>query len=343
MCLRSCLKLASTTPMRCWLTMLPAIVSAVACLSLPAQAADFSFGVIGQPFLHNNRDATAAENALRSALVESDADNLAFVVVNGIKTAAEPCSDQLYSQRREILDAAQNGVIMSLAANDWVSCKNKAGKSTAIERLNQIREMFYDSEMSFGASKLDLMRQSATPKFREYSENARWEIGEILFATINMPANNNHYRSDGGRNGEYEDRLIANRDWLQRLFAIARNKKLVGIVLFSDADPLSPLLQRAPELRGQRDGFNDVRLQLNALSAKYTGHVLLVHSQHRAGNGNGGNGNNGGNGGQRIAWSGNLGTLASDATWSKINIDPARPTLFSVVEHKDALQVSRRQ
>ena len=287
------------------------------------------------PFLHNNRDAVAAETALRSALTESDADNLAFVVVNGIKIATEPCSDQLYTKRREILDSAQNGVIMSLAANDWVSCKNKAGKSTAIERLNQIRELFYDSEMSFGARKLDLMRQSATPKFREYSENARWEIGEILFATINLPANNNHYRSDGGRNGEYEDRLIANRDWLQRLFAIAKNKKLAGIVLFSDADPLLPLLQRAPELRGQRDGFNDVRLQLNALSAKYAGHVLLVHSQRSIVNSNN-------NAGRQITWSGNLGTLACDANWSKINVDPARTALFSVIEHKDLPQISRR-
>jgi hypothetical protein len=302
-------------------------------LGTPAQATDFSFGVIGRPFVHNKNDASA-ESALHDALDESDADNLAFVVVNGIKTASEPCSDQLYLQRRGMLEDAQNGVIMALAANDWVSCKDKAGKSTAIERLNQIRELFYDSDMSFGASKLDLMRQSATPKFREYAENARWEFGEVLFATINLPANNNHYRSDGGRNGEYEDRLIANRDWLQRLFAIAKNKKLAGIVLISDADPLLPLLQRAPELRGQRDGFNEVRQLLNALSAKYAGHVLLVHNQRNA--------TNAAKTSRGIAWLGNFGTLASDANWSKINVDPARPTLFSVADHKDPAQISRR-
>lgn len=309
--------------------MLMAIAAGAACFSLSAQAADFSFGVIGQAFMRS--DAAAADNALRTALAESDADNLAFVVVNGIKTATEPCTDQLYTQRRDLLEAAQNGVIMSLAANDWVACKNSAGKPAAIERLNQIREMFYDGEMSFGASKLDLMRQSATPKFREYAENARWEIGEILFATINLPAKNNHYRSDGGRNGEYEDRLIANRDWLQRLFAIAKNKKLPGIVLFSDADPLLPLAQRAPELRGQRDGFTEVRQLLSALSGKYAGRVLLVHSQRDPGGARRG-----------IVWSGNLGTLASDPNWSKINVDTARPALFSVVEHKDLPPMSRR-
>jgi hypothetical protein len=312
-----------------WLKMLLAAVGA-ACFSLPAPAAEFSFGVIGQAFIANKANAAAAEGALRGALAESDADNLAFVVVNGIKTAAEPCSDQLYTERRGILDAAQNGVIMSLAANDWVTCKNRDGKSAAIERLNQIRELFYDGEMTFGASKLDLIRQSATPKFREYAENARWEFGEILFATVNLPANNNHYRSDGGRNGEYEDRLIANRNWLQRLFAIAKNKKLAGIVLFCDGDPLSPLLQRAPELRGQPDGFNEVRQLLTTLSAKYAGHVLLVHSQRI------------GAPRRDIVWSGKLGTLASDANWSKIDVDTARPAVFSVGRHINAMQMSRK-
>jgi hypothetical protein len=303
--------------------MLLAAVASTPCLGAPARGVDFSFGVIGQAFARNSGDA-----GLGNALAGSDADNLAFVVVNGIKSAGEPCSDQLYTQRRSMLENAQNGVIMSLAANDWTTCKDQGGKSAAIERLNQIRELFYDSDMSFGGTKLELMRQSATPKFREYAENARWEIRDILFATINLPANNNHYRSDGGRNGEYEDRAIANRDWMQRLFAIAKNKKLKGIVLFCDADPLLPLLQRAPELRGQRDGFNQVRQQLNALSAKYAGHVLLVHSQKNAG--------------RNIVWNNNLGTLASDSDWSKINVNPTRPMLFYVAGHSDALQASPR-
>jgi hypothetical protein len=302
-------------------TLLPAALTLLialsggACLSAPAAAADFSFGVIGQAFMRND-----GETALRSALAESDADNLAFVVVNGIKSASESCGDRLYTERRSILDAAQNGVIMSLAANDWVPCKNSAGRSSAIERLNQIRELFYDSDMSFGATKLNLIRQSASPKFREYAENARWEIDGILFATVNLPINNNHYRSDGGRNGEYEDRLIANRDWLQRLFAIAKNQKLPGIVLFTDANPLLPLLQRAPELRGQRDGFNEVRQLITTLSAKYGGRVLLVHNQQHAA--------------RNIIWYGNLGTLGSDVSWSKIGVDTARPTLFYIAEHK---------
>src|ERR1700693_5241335 len=76
------------------------------CLSAPAAAADFSFGVIGQSFIHND-----GETALRSALAESDADDLAFVVVNGIKSASESCSDRLYTQRRSILEEAQNGII----------------------------------------------------------------------------------------------------------------------------------------------------------------------------------------------------------------------------------------
>ena len=308
--------------------LLPVLMTFFLCAgaSTTARAADFSFGVIGQAFNRTN-----GETALQTALTESDADNLAFVVVNGIKSAKEPCTDQLYTRRRALLEAAQNGVIMSLAASDWVSCKNASGKSAAIERLNQVRELFYDSNLSFGASKLDLIRQSESPKFREYAENARWEFDGILFATVNLPLNNNHYRSDGGRNGEYEDRLIANRDWLQRLFAIAKNKKLTGVVLFCDANPLPTLQQRAPELRGQRDGFNEVRQLLTTLSGKYAGHVLLVHSlQTQTG------------GARGIVWHANLGTLASDADWSKIGVESSRSTLFYIADHRERLEVSRR-
>jgi hypothetical protein len=218
---------------------------------------------------------------------------------------------------------------MSLAANDWMTCKNSDGKSTAIERISQIREMFYDSDLSFGASKLDLMRQSASPKFRQYAENARWEIDGILFATLNLPANNNHYLNGGGRNGEFEDRLIADRDWLRRLFTIAASKKLAGIVLFCDANPLQPLALRAPALHGQRDGFNEIRQQLTMLSEKYSGRVLLLHSQ-AAGVGN------------KIVWHGNLGSLTSDLDWSKVEADTSRPSVFYVAAHKERLQPAHR-
>lgn len=298
------------------------LAAALWLLAVPAAlAAEFNFGAIGAVAGSGAGSSAGIDQALRRALQQSDADNLAFVVVNGIKSAAEPCSDQIYTQRRDLLEQAQNGVVMSLAANDWVTCRNAQGKSAAIERLNQVRELFYDSDLSFGASKLELIRQSATPKFREYAENARWEINDVLFATINLPETNNHYRSDGGRNGEFEDRQIANRNWLQRLFAIASTRKLAAIVLFSDADAMLPGIPRGPAQRAQRDGFLEIRQQLTALSGKFPGRVLLIHAQNEHD--------------RQINWHGNLGTLAIDTGWIKVRVNTAQKTVFYRVDRRN--------
>jgi len=133
----------------------------------------------------------------------------------------------LYSDRKTLLDEAKNGLIVSLTASDWTECKNAHGRSAAAERLNRLRDLFFVDEFSLGASKIPLVRQSTMPKFRSYVENARWEVDNVLFATINLPAANNHYRTDAGRNSEFEDRLIANRDWLHRIFMFAAHRKIV--------------------------------------------------------------------------------------------------------------------
>jgi len=291
-----------------------ALLGAALCAAPVSWAQDsFHFGVIGHSFSGN-----PDEGVLRRALDESDADNLAFVVVNGIKSAAEPCSDALYSARRDLLKEAENGVIVSLAASDWVGCRNKNG-SVAIERLNRVRELFFPDEFSFGASKVPLFRQSVTPKFRSYTENARWEFGNVLFATVNLPAANNHFLQDGGRNSEFEDRLIANKDWLQRLFTFATQKKLAGIVLFADGNPLAQPSQRPFLLRGQRDGFAETRQRIITLAAAFKGKVLLVHGETLKDESNAG-----------IVWRRNLGSIGVASGWSKFSVDSGTAALFTL-------------
>jgi hypothetical protein len=284
---------------------------------VPAQPAEFSFGVIAQS--HKAAD----ETDLRAAIAETDKDNLAFVVANGIKSGAEPCSDDIYLRRMALLNEAKNGLILSLAASDWAACRQKNGKSAAMDRLNRTRDLFFADEFSFGASRIPLVRQSATPKFRNNGENARWEFGDVLFATINLPANNNHYLSDAGRNSEFEDRMIANQDWLQKIFKFATRKKLNGIVLFCDGNPL--LAPSAASLRGRRDGFHEIREKLTALAAKFPGMVLIVHGQIEPKP----------SVSAAIHWRGNLGDLEAGSSWTKLTVNPSAPTLFAINDHPE--------
>ncbi|HEX8955571.1 MAG TPA: hypothetical protein VF798_04825 [Burkholderiaceae bacterium] len=290
---------------------LPVLLWALTVSAWAQPSIDFAFGVIAQP-ARTNADAMPLEQAL----AESDADNLAFVAVDGFKRADEPCGDALYNQRFALLSGAKNGVILVPAGSDWSDCRNpSSGRVDGLERLERLRELFYPDEFSLGASKIPLIRQSITPKFRLYAENTRWDVGSVLFTSLNLPANNNRYRTDAGRNSEFEDRAVATRDWLRRSFANAKFKNMAGIVLICDGDPLSK-----PAKGIQHDGFAEVRQQLTQLAAKFPGKVLLIHNHVESK----------GPSAQGIVWRGNLGELELKGGWIKVSVKPNDAALFSV-------------
>jgi len=284
------------------------------------------FAVIGHDAGQNAGRGDGVEPRLKQAIDEADDKSTAFLVVTGIKGLKEACSDKLYQQRRDLVGNARRPAIVVPAASDWTECRNSAGRTNAIERLNRIRELFYAEPQSLGARKLPLTRQSASPRFRSYAENAHWSVGKVLYAVLNLPANNNHYLTEAGRNSEYEDRLVANRFWLNRLFAIARRDKLEAIVLFAEGDlkalsqptGLRALLRRAVPVP-DNDGFAETRRQVLALAQKFRGKVLLVDSAPLARGAK-----------PAIEWRGNLGHLSVGQEEIEVTVDPAARTLFRV-------------
>ena len=276
------------------------------------------FAVIGHGF------ADMGDSHLKRAIEETGDKEVAFVVVTGIKGGNENCSDKLYQKRRELIADAPRPMIMLPAGSDWTECKNSAGRTDAIERLNRLRELFYAEPNSLGERKLALTRQSMSPRWRSYAENAHWSVSKVLYATVNMPADNNHYLTAAGRNSEYEDRLVANRYWLNRLFAIARRDKLEAVVLFSEGDVkalsqptgLRALLRAAmPE----NDGFAETRRQVLALAQKFPGKVLLVDSARLPKGAK-----------PAIEWRENVGHLSVGAQAVEVEADPASKDLFKV-------------
>jgi hypothetical protein len=297
------------------------LATALACQPAAARSARageaFQFGVIGHSF-----KAGPDDSELRQAIRDTNQANLAFVVATGIKADSESCSDKLYARRMALLDESAWPLVVSLAASDWSGCKNSAGRSNAIERLNRLRELFFADDHSLGARKLTLARLSASAKFRSYAENSQWESGRVLFATINLPANNNHFLPEAGRNSEFEDRLVANRSWLQRLFAAAQRKKLEGIVLFSDGDVgVQNADERSllPSFSTKQDGFAGMRRQIRTLAKKFSGKVLLVDTKRRKNPP-----------APAIEWNDNLGHIGVNASWVQIQVNPGRPNLFDI-------------
>jgi len=301
----------------------------LACLALStlsppityaAQDHDFSFGVFAQPL-----QSDVGNNALKLAIAESDADNLAFVVANGIKAASESCTEDVWQKRLALLQSAKNGLIVSLLASDWTACRDSGGRPIPFESINRLRELFFNGEFSFGDSKIPLTRQSLIPRFRNYAENMRWQIHDVIFATLNIPANNNNYVFAAGRNSEFEDREIANHDWLQRIFLMAKVQKLQGIVIFCDADPFIGENQHARAPDRKRNGFKEIRHKIESLSKQYSGKVLVVHNEERSEAGGARASDT-----DQIIWHQNIGTLHISAPWRKITVTPRSPGLFSV-------------
>ncbi|MRV76574.1 hypothetical protein GJ700_33165 [Duganella sp. FT92W] len=294
-----------------------AALSADGGVAQPARP--FQFTVIGHPFR-----ATSDENLLRRSITEANQDKPAFIVATGIKAQTEACSDRLYAQRRDILDGSPRPLVLLPAGSDWAGCRNSAGRSNAIERLNRVREVFYPDNQSLGVRRITLTRLSANVKFRSYAENAYWEQGGVLFATLNIPDNNNHYLPEAGRNSEYEDRLVANRAWLHRLFLMAQRRNMEGLVLFTDGDIKAHVDEGFSLLSGfsaKQDGYAAVRKQVRAFAEKYQGKVLLVDSQGEP------------KATPAITWRGNLGRLGVGGEWETVRVQPGTASLFSL---KDA-------
>jgi hypothetical protein len=291
------------------------------CVAGAAAPVAHQFGLIGHSFATGSDDAL-----LRQALMATSDNANAFVVATGIKHSEDACSDALYLARRELLAEAPRPLILVPAASDWSSCTLPNGRSGAQERLRRLRELFFDEATSLGARKLSLTRLSATAKFRSFAEYAQWEVGNVLYASMNITSDNNHFRPEAGRNSEFEDRLVANRAWLHRLATHAQRKKLGAIVLFSEGDIGASALDtkaaksvKAIIASNRQDGFADVRRQVTAAALKFPGKILLVDSAPLA------------NGSEpAIVWQGNLGHLSLGSMAVEVRVVPGSNTLFAV-------------
>jgi hypothetical protein len=279
-----------------------------------ARKGEFTFALLGHSFRNGDGDAE-----FRRLLEEANRAEPAFIIATGIKTAAEPCTDRLYSERRDLMNSSERPLVLLPAGSDWTDCRNSNGKSNAIERLNRIRELFFPAQDALGAGKMALSRQSGIAKFRDYAENAYWEHENILFVAINVPARNNHYLTEAGRNSEYEDRMVANRGWLHRAFLHAKRKKLPGVVLVMDGDIGAHVEQGFfARLSQKRDGFTEIRRLVRAQADKYPGQLLLVDSgkQDKAAT--------------AIEWNKNVGHLSLGAEWTALRVIPGSAALFTL-------------
>ncbi|CAN0621959.1 conserved exported protein of unknown function [Burkholderia multivorans] len=301
-------------------------------------AGPYVFAVVSGA-IESPADEPAAQRMLEAIARERD---VAFVVYEGsLKGAKEPCRDQLYTQRGAILGASRVPLVFVPGRNDWAACNTAAGGGyDPVERLDFVRQTLLADTAPPGPGPLQITRESEVARFRPYRENTRWVRDDTVFVALNAPAPNNHYLIAGGRNGEFEDRIIANGFWIDHAAEYAKRRGARALVVFFEGDPQFDRYERAERFAWlrfnrprPRDGFRELKRSLVKAATIFRGPILVVHASHETVPGgfaidrplHEDSGELVGNV-TRIA----IGPHQPANQWVRVSANPARQTLFSV-------------
>ncbi|AOK29328.1 MULTISPECIES: hypothetical protein [Burkholderia] len=267
---------------------------------------------------------------------------VSFIVYEGnLKGPGEACRDRLYDERSAILATSRVPLVLLPGQYDWAACNTRdAGTYDPVERLDFLRQNVFVEPASPGTNSLTLTRESEVPRFHPYRENVRWTQGDTVFVGLNAPSPNNHYLTAGGRNGEFEDRVIANTFWIDHAAEYAKRRDARALVIFVEGDPQFDRYERTERfgwLRFNRprtrDGFREFKRSLVKAAAIFRGSIVVVHPTDETLDSGfmidrplrDDKGNPIGNL-TRIA----IAPRARLTQWVKIGVDPARQPMFSV-------------
>ena len=251
-----------------------------------AEAPRFTFAVIANT-MRSPADEAATQRLLEAIGRERD---VSFIVYNGnLKGPKEACRDALYERRHALLETSRPALFFIPGQHDWADCDTaEAGGFDPVERLDLLRQTLFADPTSMGQNPIALTRESDVSRFRPFRENVRWvagdKTGDIVFVGLNAPSPNNHYLTAGGRNSEFEDRVVANAFWLEHAGEYAKRRDARAIVVFIQGDPDPERYERPDRFAWlrfahspRRDGFLEFKRSLVKLAQNFHRPVLVIH------------------------------------------------------------------
>ncbi|MCA1843539.1 MAG: hypothetical protein LC792_10215, partial [Actinobacteria bacterium] len=238
---------------------------------------------------------TSAEDQLllktRTAI---SSGHYAFVVHDGdVKSPLDPCTAERLAYVHDVFDGFSIPFVYTPGDNEWSDCPDP------VAQLAAIRQRFFAGDHSLGQRRMALTRQAAP-----FVENARWVMGNVVFATLNVPGPSGKDSAADGLSG-------ANLRWLNAAFDTAQANGSPGVMIIWQDDPFDA---------GSDDELVEMLIRRARTFAKP---VVLVHGDthvYRLGK----------------PWGEapnitELETFALDNTdwWVKVSVDPAAPEVFS--------------
>ncbi len=209
------------------------------CATRPSGPGTHSFAMIGD-LQYDKRE----EQLFPLLLDTISREQLAFVVhVGDFKAGSNaPCTDALFKHRREEFNRSLHALIYTPGDNEWVDCRRPTnGAMQPLERLEKLREIFFNDTFSLGQNRIRVTRQSepfaGDAVLSRYRENAMWIHGGIVYATFNIQGSNDNVGFDATNDSEQRDRTRANIEWLKIAMNRARKSDIAGLAVFQQANP----------------------------------------------------------------------------------------------------------
>lgn len=194
-----------------------------------------------------------------------------------------PCSEEKYRQRLATFESIRHPFLLTPGDNDWSDCWEPiAGGHRPLDRLAELRRIFFPSPATAGEAALGVERQSLDPRFGEFPENGSWLYGGVVFATVHLVGSRNAGMPFPGRS-EADDREVERRTaaalaWTRAAFAAAAAEDAAAVVLAIHAEPGFHQPAGSPH----RAAFEPWLALLAEESERWGRPVLLVHGDdHR--------------------------------------------------------------
>lgn len=236
------------------------------CVAPPAQAEDsgFRFLATGDMPYSELQDVT-----YRRLLKQSEAEDFAFLMhVGDFKNGSAPCSDDAFLKIRDLFRSYPKPVVYTPGDNEWTDCHSAGGDP--IERLGELRKLFFEDPTTLRLVDLQVVQQSRHPMFARYVENYRFSKAGVLFVVAHVVGSGNNYRTgDRPSMREFTDRNAANLAFLNESFAEAMAKNVAGVALVIHANPDFE--------KGSREGFKDFLTAMRGFLSSYRKPVVCIH------------------------------------------------------------------
>jgi hypothetical protein len=320
----------------------------------------------------------SAEQAavIPNVIADMNAQDLAFTAHDGDLrqgSGSPSCSDvTVYTRATAYFASLFAPAIFTPGDNDWTDCDRK---SLGVEGLNSLqtldkeRSLFFSTSYTLGQTRF-LQEVQSTPACKGYgtsnnnfgsgsdvsmtqtatytdvpcSENRRWMVGSVMYATLDIQGSCNNLCDDYPDPAEYAARNAADIQWMRDTFATANEQKAVAVMFITQADPGwdDTDATRAPtrnantlvedDAQKLTDGFHDFLVALRTQVIAYGKPVAYVHGDShyfrvdkplldstgkRVVNFT------------RVETFGDHQPFLGDVNWLKVNVDPTSRDVFS--------------